>query len=90
MLLWTCCVDPAASLGDFFLDSACRTQRLFKLAIAVTVLASNAEGRLRGLFRHPVVMVCLFFVGGFCGDILHGAASLKTSPPARKRVQVRL
>jgi hypothetical protein len=36
-------------------------------------------------FRHAV-SECLFFAGAFAG-ILHGSASLKTSPPGRKRVQ---
>jgi hypothetical protein len=35
-------------------------------------------------FRH-VVYEFLFFAGAFLG-ILHGSASLKTSPPGRKRV----
>jgi hypothetical protein len=64
-LLCTCCADPAAPLGDFCLDNACHTQRLFKLVVAVTVLASNAEDRLRCLFQHPVIMVCLLFCGEF-------------------------
>ena len=62
--LRTCCADPAAPLGDFCLDSVCRMQGLLKQAVAVTVLASNAEDRLHGLFRHPAVMVSLF-----CGVI---------------------
>jgi hypothetical protein len=28
----------------------------------------------------------LIFLGDFCGDLLYGSASLKTSPLARKRV----
>jgi hypothetical protein len=72
------------------LGNACRTQWLFKLVVVMTVLASNVEDRLRGLFRHPVVMVCLLFGGDFCGDILHGAASLKTTLPANKRMRDRL
>jgi hypothetical protein len=31
-------------------------------------------------------ILCLNFCGDFCG-ILHGSASLKTSPPGRKRVR---
>ena len=31
-------------------------------------------------------MLCLSFCGGFLAGILHGSASLKTSPPGRKRV----
>jgi hypothetical protein len=45
---------------------------------------SIAEDRRCGLFRH-----CLNFVGGFA-CILHGSASLKTSPPGRKRVRARI
>ena len=86
VLLHICCANLTAPLVDFFLDRVCCTQQLFKLAIAVTVLASIAEDRLRDLFQHPAVMVSLFLWGDFCGDILHGAVSLKTSPPARKRV----
>jgi hypothetical protein len=44
---------------------------------------SNAEDRRCGLFRH---IVSLFLRGIFAG-ILHGSASLKTSPPGRKRVR---
>jgi hypothetical protein len=35
----------------------CRAQRLFRLAAVVTVLVSNAEDRLHGIFRHFVVMI---------------------------------
>jgi hypothetical protein len=65
----------------------CRAQRLFRLAVVVTVLVSNAKGRLRVLFRHFEVMIVLW--GDFLGALLHGTASLKTSPPMRKRVRAR-
>jgi hypothetical protein len=32
-------------------------------------------------------ILCLSFCGGFFADILHGSASLKTSPPGWKRVR---
>ncbi len=49
----------------------------------MTSMWSNAEDRRCGLFRH---IVSLFLRGIFAG-ILHGSASLKTSPPRRKRVR---
>jgi hypothetical protein len=66
-------IDPAAPLGDFYLDCACRTQRLLRLAVAVTVLASNAEDRLCGLFRHPAVMVPLLSFDGIFATIYYMA-----------------
>jgi hypothetical protein len=35
-------------------------------------------------------MLCLSFCGGFLAGILHGSASLKTSPPGRKRVRAEM
>jgi hypothetical protein len=32
-------------------------------------------------------ILCLSFCGGFLAGILHGSASLKTSPPGSKRVR---
>jgi hypothetical protein len=69
---------PAAPLGVFCADS--RT-----LPVAVTSEWSNAEDCRSGLFRR-VAFDFLFLRGLFAG-ILHGSASLKTSPPGRKRVR---
>jgi hypothetical protein len=80
VLLRTCCANPAAPFGDFCLDRTCRAQRRFRLAVAVTVSASNAKVWLRGLFRHLAVMESNFLWGDFRGDVLHGATSLKISP----------
>jgi hypothetical protein len=52
------------------------------LLLAVTLMWSNAEDRRYGLFRH-----CFNFLRGIFTCILHGSASLKTSPPGRKRVR---
>jgi hypothetical protein len=38
-------------------------QRLLRLAVAVTILASNAEDQLCGLFQHPDVLVPLLLFG---------------------------
>jgi hypothetical protein len=46
------------------------------LPLAVTSVWSNAEDRQCGLFRH-----WLSFLRGIFSYILHGSASLKTSPP---------
>jgi hypothetical protein len=48
----------------------------------VTSEWSNAEDRRCGLFRHTVTE----FLRGIFAGTLHGSASLKTSPPGRKRV----
>jgi hypothetical protein len=53
------------------------------LPLAVTSEWSNAEDRRCGLFRH----VASLFLRGIFAGILHGSASLKTSPPGRKRVR---
>jgi hypothetical protein len=49
----------------------------------VTSVWSNAEDRRCSLFRHIVS----WFLRGIFAGILHGSASLKTSPPRRKRVR---
>jgi hypothetical protein len=55
----------------------------------VTVFASNAEDRFCGLFdiRGRIAILNFCFLEDFCGNLLHGSASLKTSPPTRKRVR---
>jgi hypothetical protein len=53
------------------------------LPLAVTSEWSNAEDRRCGLFRH----VASKLLRGIFAGILHGAASLKTSSPGRKRVR---
>jgi hypothetical protein len=55
------------------------------LPVAVTSYRSNAEGRWSGLFRHGDYP--WNFLWGLFTGILHGAASLKTSPLGRKRVR---
>jgi hypothetical protein len=52
------------------------------MPLAVTSLWLNAEDRRCGLFRR-----CFNFLRGIFACILHGSASLKTSPPGRKRVR---
>jgi hypothetical protein len=74
-----CTESPAAPLGDFCAE--CRTRGWSALPLAVTSVWSNAEDRRCGLFRH-----WLSFSRGIFACILHGSASLKTSPPGRKRV----
>jgi hypothetical protein len=54
------------------------------LPVTVTSYRSNAEGRRRGLFRHGDD--AWNFLQRLFTSTLHGAASLKTSPPGRKRV----
>jgi hypothetical protein len=76
----TYCASPVAPLGDFCAE--CRTRGWPALPLAVTSMWSNAEDRRCGLFRH-----CLNFLWGVFACILHGSASLKTSPPGRKRVR---
>jgi hypothetical protein len=49
----------------------------------VTSEWSNAEDRRCNLFRHAASE----FLWGIFAGILHGSASLKTSPLGRKRVQ---
>jgi hypothetical protein len=73
----TCCASPAAPLGDFCAEF--RTQGRPTLLLAVTSMWSNAEDRRCGLFRH-----CFSFLRGIFACILHGSASLKTSPPGGK------
>jgi hypothetical protein len=77
--LHTCCASPAAPLGDFCTDLS---------------HARMASAEPRG---DLVVVECrrpssqsffdACFCGGFCTHILHASASLKTSPPGRKRVR---
>jgi hypothetical protein len=55
------------------------------LLLAVTSMWSNAEDRRCGLFRH-----CFNFLLGIFACILHGSASLKTSPPGWKTVRARI
>jgi hypothetical protein len=55
------------------------------LPVAVTSNWSNAEDHRNGLFQH-VALEFFVFAGAFA-SILHGSASLKTSPPGRKRVR---
>jgi hypothetical protein len=69
----TCCASPAAPLDDF--RAECRTRGRPALPLAVTSMWSNAEDRRCGLFRH-----CFNFLRGIFACILHGSASLKTSP----------
>jgi hypothetical protein len=76
----TYCASPAAPLGDF--SAECRTRGRPALPLAVTSMWSNAEDRRCGLFRH-----CFNFLRGIFASILHGSASLKTSPPGMKRVR---
>ena len=76
----TSCAVPAAPLGDFCAE--CRTRGWSALPLTVTLVWSNAEDRRCGLFRY-----WLSFLRGIFSYILHGAASLKTSPPGRKRVR---
>jgi hypothetical protein len=57
-------IDPAAPLGDFCLDSACRMPRLLRLAVAVTVLSSNAEDRLWVFFDISMTWCRFYFLGG--------------------------
>jgi hypothetical protein len=56
----------------------CRTRGWLALSLAVTSYWSNDEDR-------SFFDAC--FCGGFFTHILHGFASLKTSPPGRKRVR---
>jgi hypothetical protein len=76
----TYCASPAAPLGDFCVE--CRTRGRPALLLAVTSMWSNAKDRRCGLFRH-----CFNFLRGIFACILHGFASLITSPPGRKRVR---
>ena len=79
MIFRTCCASPAAPLGDFCTE------------LSHTRVASAGP---RGDFvlvecRRPSARS--FFEAGFCGGffacILHDSASLKSSPPRRKRVR---
>jgi hypothetical protein len=56
------------------------------LPLAVTSEWSNAEDRRCGLFRHAVSE----FLRGIFAGILHGSASLKTSPPRGKGTEITL
>ena len=56
------------------------------MPLAVTSEWSNAKDRRCGLFRH----VAFDFLRGIFAGVLHGSASLKTSPPGRKRVRARI
>jgi hypothetical protein len=56
------------------------------LPLAVTSEWSNAKDRRCGLFRH----VAFDFLRGIFAGVLHGSASLKTSPLRRKRVRARI
>jgi hypothetical protein len=76
----TCCASPATSLGDFCAE--CRMRGRPALPLAVTSMWSNAEDHRCGLFRY-----CFNFLRRIFACILHGSASLKTSPPRRKRVR---
>jgi hypothetical protein len=76
----TYCASPAAPIGEFCTE--CRTRGWPALPLMVTLMWSNAEDRRCGLFRH-----CFNFLRGIFACILHGSASLKTSPPGRKRVR---
>jgi hypothetical protein len=51
------------------------------LPLAVTSEWSNAEDHRCGLFRHAVSE----FLRGIFVGILHGSASLKTSPPREEK-----
>ena len=82
LILRTYCASPVAPLGDFCTE--CRTRGWPALPLAVTSMWSNAEDRRCGLFRH-----CFNFLRGIFACILHGSASLKTSPPGRKRVRAK-
>jgi hypothetical protein len=76
-ILRTYRASPAAPLGDFCVE--CRTRGRPAVPLAVTSMWSNAEDRRCGLFRH-----CFNFLRGIFAFILHGSASLKTSPPGGK------
>jgi hypothetical protein len=75
-ILRTYCASLAAPLGDFCAES--RTRGWPALPLAVTSMWSNAEDRRCGLFRQSK------FLRGIFACILHGSASLKTSPPGGK------
>ena len=76
-ILRTYCASPAAPLGDFCAE--CRTRGWPALPLAVTSMWSNAEDHRCCLFRQSE------FLRGIFACILHGSASLKTSPLGRKR-----
>jgi hypothetical protein len=75
----TCCASPAAPLGDFCADlSHARVASAEPRGDVVLVECRRPSSR--SFFN-----AC--FCGGFFTHILHGSASLKTSPPRRKRVR---
>jgi hypothetical protein len=80
--LWffrTCCASPAAPLGDFYADlSHARVASAEPRGDLVLVECRRPSSR-------SFFDAC--FCGGFFTHILHGFASLKTSPPGRKRVR---
>ena len=78
-MLRTYCASPAAPLGDFCAE--CRTRGWPALPLVVTSMWSNVEDGRCGLFRQSE------FLRGIFACILHGSASLKPSPPGRKRVR---
>jgi hypothetical protein len=75
-ILRTCCASPAASLGDFS-----RGVSHVRVASAAPrgdfVLVECRRPSMRSFFD-------VDFCGGFFACILHGSASLKTSPPGGK------
>jgi hypothetical protein len=78
----TCCASPAATLGDFS-----RVVSHARVASAAPrgdfVLVECRRPSMRSSFD-------VDFCGGFFACILHGSASLKISPPGRKRVRARI
>jgi hypothetical protein len=79
VVLRTCCAYPAAPLGNFCLD-------LSHLMVAEACCCRDCFGvecrrpTLRSFWTSTVIVPSTNFWGDSCDNLLHGSASLKTSP----------